>query len=117
MKQLLITTALVALLSTPAFAHAHLTKADPADGAIVAAAPSSLTLTFSEGLSLAFSGITVTGPAGAVALQPATLASGDGKVLVVPLATPLPSGAYSVDWHALSTDGHKTTGHYAFTVK
>ena len=116
MKQLLITTALVAFLATPAFAHAHLSVADPADGSVVAG-PSALTLTFTEGLSLAFSGITITGPAGAVSLQPATLAPGDATVLIVPLATPLPRGAYGVDWHALSTDGHKTTGHYAFTVK
>ena len=116
MKQLLITTALFALFATPAFAHAHLAKADPADGTTLAAGPSSLTLGFTEGLSLAFSGIVLTGPSGAVPLQPATLAP-DGTELVVPLVTPLPSGAYSVDWHALSTDGHKTTGHYAFTVK
>ena len=117
MKQLLITTALLALLATPAFAHAHLAKADPADGAVVTPGPSSLTLSFTEGLSLTFSGVTLTGPAGAVPLQPATLAPGDGTVLLVPLATALPSGAYAVDWRALSTDGHKTTGHYAFTVK
>ncbi len=31
-------------------------------------------------------------------------------MLVVPLDGPLGAGAYTVDWHSLSTDGHKTSG-------
>jgi methionine-rich copper-binding protein CopC len=116
MKTLVAALVLSALATAPAFAHAHLESSIPADGSTVTA-PTSLTLTFSEGLELAFSGATVTGPAGAVLLQPATLDPADPEVLVVPLDTPLPPGSYTVDWHALASDGHKTTGSYSFTVQ
>lgn len=100
-----------------AFAHAHLKSAvPPADGS-VKAAPSELDLTFTEGLELKFSGAKLTGPARkAVATGKATLKKGDDATLVVPVPATLPAGAYSVDWHVLSTDGHKTNGSYTFTV-
>ncbi len=41
----------------------------------------------------------------------------NGKVLAVPVSVPLGSGTYIVEWHVLSTDGHKTNGSYTFTVK
>ena len=100
-----------------AFAHAHLkTATPPADGS-VKSAPSELDLTFTEGLELKFSGVKVTGQAKkAVATGKAVLKSGDDATLVVPVAASMPAGRYTVDWHVLSTDGHKTNGSYAFTV-
>ena len=47
----------------------------------------------------------------------ASLAAGDDTTLVVPVMQQLASGTYTVDWHALSKDGHKTHGTYTFTVK
>ena len=47
----------------------------------------------------------------------ATLDPKDNKVLLVPLSAPLTAGTYTVAWHALSSDGHKTTGTYSFIVK
>jgi len=118
MKHALITSAFVVLAAiTPAFAHAHLESAEPADAAILTAAPAALTLKFSEAIELGFTGITVTGPAGAVTLQPAHLDPADAETLVVPLDGSLAAGTYTVDWHSLSTDGHKTKGSYSFTVK
>ncbi len=114
MKKALLTTAFI-LLASPAFAHAHLVSEQPADGAI-AAAPSVLTLTFTESIALKFSGISLTGPAGAIALGDASLDAA-GTTLSLPLPAPLPPGTYTVAWHALSTDGHKTTGSYSFTVQ
>jgi copper transport protein len=38
-------------MSTDAFAHASLLKAEPADGAVLPAAPAVLTLTFNEPVS------------------------------------------------------------------
>ncbi|MFO6426812.1 copper resistance protein CopC [Escherichia coli] len=35
----------------------------------------------------------------------------------VPLADSLKPGTYIVDWHVVSVDGHKTKGHYTFSVK
>ena len=100
-----------------ASAHAHLKTATPAADATVAVAPTELRLGFSEGVDVTFTGLTLGGPAGAVSTGTASLAPGDDKVLVVPLAGPLAPGRYRVDWHALATDGHRTDGTYGFTVK
>ena len=116
MKKALLTAAFILFLASPAFAHAHLMSEQPADGATVTAAPSVLTLTFSEGVALKFTGITLAGPSGPVTPGAATLDAA-GTTLSLPLDAPLPAGSYSVAWHALSTDGHKTTGTYAFTVQ
>ena len=81
-----------------------------------AASPTALSLKFSESVVLKFTGVTLTGPSGAVSLGAASLDPKDGSVLVVPLPPSLPAGGYAVAWHALSSDGHKTTGSYSFTV-
>lgn len=116
----LITATTVGLfaLTGEASAHAHLKSATPAAGSTVATAPTELDLKFSEGLNLRFTGVKVTGPAKtAVATGEAALGAGDDTILVVPLSGPLAPGAYAVAWHALATDGHKTSGTYTFTVK
>jgi methionine-rich copper-binding protein CopC len=116
MNRYILSAALVLAAASPAFAHAHLLQSDPAASAS-AASPKELTLDFSEGLEIAFSGVTLTGPSGAVTTGAATLDPKDNKVLLVPLSAPLTAGTYTVAWHALSSDGHKTTGTYSFIVK
>lgn len=108
-----------ALLTTPAvFAHAHLKHQYPAADAEVAAAPQALTLNFSEGIEANFSGLTVTGPAQAIIdTGNAKRNEKDPTQLIVPLNQPLIPGQYTVDWHVVSVDGHKTQGQYHFSVK
>ena len=104
--------------SAPAFAHAHLKSATPAMNGSVATAPSELDLTFSEGVNPKFTGVKVKGPdKAAVSTGEAALGQGGDTTLVVPVSATLPAGTYTVDWHALATDGHKTNGSYKFTVK
>jgi methionine-rich copper-binding protein CopC len=109
--------AVAALIATgPALAHAHLKSAVPAPGSTVAA-PTEIDLTFSEGVNLKFTGIGVSGPKKeAVKTGEAMLMDGD-TMLMVPVQGALAAGTYKVDWHALSTDGHKTNGSFTFTVK
>jgi methionine-rich copper-binding protein CopC len=40
----------------------------------------------------------------------------DDKELLVPLPRALTRGQYTVEWHALSNDGHTTRGSYGFSV-
>ena len=68
-----------------------------------------------EAVDLAFTGITVTGPQGAVRTGPGAL-DAEGTTLAVPLPSALGPGRYTVAWHALARDGHKTHGEYSFTV-
>ena len=115
------TAALAGILLTgltgAAFAHAHLKSAIPAVNGTVSAAPAKLDLSFSESVNLHFTGVSVTGPGNAkVATGAAKLLNHD-LTLMVPVAGTLAAGKYTVNWHALSTDGHKTHGTYSFTVK
>lgn len=101
-----------------ALAHAHLKSATPADNAVVAAAPATLELHFSEGVDLKFSGVSLNGPdQKAVATGTPTHAGNDEASLAVPVTGKLAPGKYSVQWHVLSKDGHKTKGSYSFSVK
>lgn len=110
---------IVSLFATPAvLAHAHLKGQYPAADAAVAAAPQALTLNFSEGIEPKFSGVAVTNA------QQQIIKTGvvkrnekDKKQMIVPLEEPLPPGNYTVNWHVVSVDGHKTSGQYAFSVK
>ncbi|WP_131116522.1 copper homeostasis periplasmic binding protein CopC [Lichenihabitans psoromatis] len=103
--------------SAPVFAHAHLKSANPPING-TASSPSELDLMFSEGLNLKFTGVKLMGPdKAAVTTGDATLGSSGDTTLVVPVTGTLAAGTYMVAWHALSTDGHKTTGTYKFTVK
>lgn len=104
------------MIAPAAFAHAHLMAERPADKATVAA-PTDLMLTFSEDVSLKFTGVTVTGPDKKPVPQGAAALSQGDTVLTVPLSGTLAAGTYTVAWHALSVDGHKTHGSYSFTVK
>ncbi|CAN7328216.1 copper homeostasis periplasmic binding protein CopC [Phyllobacterium sp. LjRoot231] len=104
-------------LSGQALAHAHLKSAVPAVNGVVST-PSELDLTFSEGLNLKFSGVKVSRPdKAAVPTGDARLKTGDDTTLIVPVTGNLEPGVYTVDWRALSSDGHKTKGSYTFTVK
>ena len=105
-----------AFIAAPAFAHAQLEKATPAVGGTVAD-PSEIRLEFSEGVEPKFSKISVTGPGGPVPLGAPKTATGNQAVLIVPIAKPLPAGAYKVRWQAVSVDTHHTQGTFEFTVK
>ena len=105
-------------LTGQALAHAELKSATPPVKGTVTTSPSELDLEFTEGLNLAFSGVAVKGPGKkTVATGKAALQAGDDTKLMVPIQGTLAPGTYTVAWHALSTDGHKTRGTYTFTVK
>ena len=113
-------TSVVALLAmlagaSPAFAHAFLKKADPAAGATVAQAPKTLLLTFTEDLETQFCKVSVTDTMGMNAGNAPQAVTGHPDKLLVPLSITMP-GKYTVIWHALSTDTHKTEGSFSFTV-
>ncbi|MEJ3767894.1 MAG: CopC domain-containing protein YobA [Klebsiella quasipneumoniae] len=106
------------LTAAGALAHAHLQQQVPAAGAQLAASPQTLTLSFSEGIEPAFSGVTVTGPQQhAVATGKLTRSADNPAQVTVPVVETLPPGEYTVAWHVVSVDGHKTKGQYTFSVK
>lgn len=104
------------LAVSPVFAHALLQSAVPPVGGTVSA-PTEIRITYSEGIEPLFSGITLSGPDGAVPVGPATTAPGDDKVMVIRIGQNLKPGSYTVSWHAVSVDTHHTKGSFDFTVK
>ncbi|QBJ80454.1 copper homeostasis periplasmic binding protein CopC [Aquitalea sp. USM4] len=114
-RSTLLVLATSLLTTTAAWAHAHLKAAEPAANSVVSS-PASLNLSFSEALEVKFSGIKLSNADKQdIGLGEPTLANG-GKTLTVKPAQPLPAGNYKLEWHVLSTDGHKTKGTYSFSV-
>ncbi|KWF24005.1 copper homeostasis periplasmic binding protein CopC [Burkholderia pseudomultivorans] len=108
---------LAATVSSAAFAHAHVASSDPAANAALAAAPTAVTIDFTETLEPAFSSIVVVdGDGKTVSDGRARIDAANRKRMTVPLAA-LGAGAYTVKWVAVATDGHRTQGAYGFSVK
>ena len=108
-------SAVMALAAGPAAAHARLLSATPAPDSTVAATRS-VSLTFSERTVPAFSSFDVVNAAGEkVAIR--TAVAEDGKTLTGTLARPLVAGGYRVNWRIASSDGHRMTGSYTFSVR
>lgn len=102
--------------SGPVSAHAFLQSATPAVGAILPAAPTQVTIEYTEAIEPRFSAIQVEDAAGGhMEAGAAKAAPGDARHLTVGLK-PLKSGAYKVTWHVTAQDTHRTEGSYSFTV-
>ncbi|MQS38094.1 copper resistance CopC/CopD family protein [Streptomyces katsurahamanus] len=116
----LIGTALGALLASagPAAAHAALTGSDPKDGAVVATAPTEVTLTFSEQIAMGKDSIRVLDPSGERADKSTVrdLSQGGTVGYGVDLRPDLPDGTYTVAWQAVSADSHPISGAFTFSV-
>ena len=105
-----------ALITVQAFAHAQLQKSTPPVGGTVSS-PSEIRLEFSEGVEPKFTGATLTGAGGAVALGKPAVDPSDNKILIIKIEKPLAAGVYTVTWHAVSVDTHPSRGSFEFTVK
>lgn len=117
LKKTLTTAALLGALFTASsvFAHAHLKSQTPAADSTVSSAPQ-LRLVFSEGVESTFSKVTLTKDGSEVPVKSLATEGTDKKTLVVTPAAPLAPGAYTVEWHAVSVDTHKSEGAYSFKV-
>ena len=99
-----------------AYAHAHLDRASPGAGATLAAAPTEVTLHFTQQLEPTFSTIVVRDSAGRqVDKGDSHVNEEDAAVLKVSLQ-PLGSGMYKVEWRVTSVDTHSSKGEYTFCV-
>ncbi|UJW35635.1 copper resistance protein CopC [Saccharothrix sp. AJ9571] len=106
----------LALLATagPAGAHTKLESSDPAQGASLEAAPTQITLRFSELVKVETSKVTVTGPSASEWKVGALAAK--GPMLTVPVEPVGPAGEYAVNYEVTSADGHSVSGTTRFTL-
>lgn len=106
---------LVALLvgAGPVSAHASLTGSDPADGATLAAAPTAVSLTFSE--NVGNGQLVATAPDGSSVDVTGVAAS--GHTLGGTIADADQKGRYTLAYRVVSADGHPISGtiHYSVT--
>lgn len=122
MKRMVQVCVLIVLLGgvvTAVFAHsAALLKTEPANGAVLAESPPTVTAWFAEELASGESSLKVFDTSGQ------QVDNGDGGVdlndpdhasMVVTLPA-LPNGSYTVQYHILLLDGDATDGAFAFAV-
>lgn len=103
------------LPAAPAVAHASLIATAPADGDRIAAAPTEVSLQFSEDLIEMGVIVRVVDAAGV------DHAAGDpvieGSTVVTTVDPSLPSGAIEMRWRVVSADGHPISGVTRFTIE
>jgi methionine-rich copper-binding protein CopC len=103
-------------VSGSALGHAFLDHAAPPVGSTLNAPPARVQLWFTQELEPAFSGIEVDDANGVrVDDSKVTLDPNDATSLSVGLK-PLQPGTYTVHWHVLSIDSHRTEGSLTFEV-
>ncbi|WP_447948066.1 copper resistance CopC family protein [Microbacterium maritypicum] len=116
---LALATVATLAIATPASAHDQLISSSPAADEQLAAAPESITMTFSGELLVLDESLT-----GAVVLvvdaSGKDWVSGDvtvaGRTVTAPLEPGMPTAGYQVRWQVVSEDGHPIAGVVPFTV-
>ncbi|OLE52226.1 MAG: hypothetical protein AUG51_19165 [Acidobacteria bacterium 13_1_20CM_3_53_8] len=111
----LVLILVLVLYSSVAFAHAKLLRSQPEANATLKQAPKTVELWFSEELEQSASTIIVTDQNGKhVDKNNVSLGEGNKKLQID--VEELGPGTYTVEWKALSTDGHTMKGKFTFTV-
>jgi len=110
---LALTFAVMLVTATPASAHAHLVKIDPADKAAIRNPLTKVTLTFDENMR-APAAIVVTAPTGARVDKGAAQVLDKTASARVQVVTP---GRYTIAYRVVSADGHPVTGQTTFTYQ
>ncbi|MER8427666.1 CopD family protein [Mesorhizobium sp. M1403] len=100
------------LCAGSAFAHATLIAAEPVDGAIVAAAPQTVTLHFSEPARPLVARLIH--PSGSTEILKEI--GEKGSVIVLTLPPGLENGTHILSWRVASSDGHPIGGGLVFSI-
>jgi copper transport protein len=104
---------LAALTHAPqAWAHASLLRASPADGAVIARPPPSLSLTFNEPVSPLV--IRLIGPDG----KPIPLdgVTAENETVAIDAPQSMGRGTHVLSWRVISADGHPVGGSVIFSI-
>ncbi|MGW4274968.1 copper resistance CopC/CopD family protein [Streptomyces seoulensis] len=101
----------------PASAHAALRSGDPADGAVLKAAPRAVTLTFTESVGLLDDSFRLFGPDGR-RVRTGEPRHAPGRPDTAQVAFPAGSGegTFTVAWRVVSADSHPVSGAFTFSV-
>jgi copper transport protein len=112
---LLVLWGLVAAPS--ASAHAVVVSTNPADGSLLATAPSQVSIVFSEAVELQLGALRVFAPDGSRAdVGSAGHPAGKADTASIGLRPDLKNGTYVVSWRVISADSHPVHGGFTFSI-
>lgn len=109
-----IASAVALSAAVPASAHDELVRSDPAEDAVLAAAPSQVTLEFTDEV-LTVGAVIVVVDASGTDWVDGDLEIREGTVAAA-LEEGMPDAGYEVRWRVVSADGHPISGLIPFTV-
>lgn len=115
---LIVVTAIAGLTvcAQPAMAHAQLASTEPAEAAILDAAPDRIKLHFEEPVRTVLDGVRVYDQDGRrIDTKKASLVKGDDTTVEMSLGN-LRNGGYVVVWRVVSADSHPVRGVFTFQV-
>ncbi|MFT3691370.1 copper resistance protein CopC [Paenirhodobacter sp.] len=104
--------AVLVLCAGAALAHASLLASDPPDGALLEAAPGTVTLTFNEPTRPLAARLTAADGTTRLLLPPRA----EGDRLVYPLPPDMGQGTHLLSWRVTAADGHPLAGGVVFSV-
>jgi methionine-rich copper-binding protein CopC len=102
---------------SPAWAHAFLDHANPKVGSTVTNSPAQIKVWFTQNIEPVFSSVVVQDDKGKEVDKKDMRQDDKDKTLLIVSVPPLPDGTYTVIWHVVSVDTHRTQGRFKFTVK
>lgn len=112
-------TGVLLLLSAPASAHVELISSTPTSGEHLSAAPTTVSLEFSEDIEPQF--VTILLTVGNGSAQELEISAGSSPAVVVASVPPTETGAaearWRIDYRVTSVDGHPIQGNFTFTVQ
>jgi copper transport protein len=106
----------VLAIAPAASAHATLVSTSPADGSVLARAPSRVSATFDEPVGVSATSLEVFAPNGSRVDTGGTAHGSKPQEIAVALRSGLGHGTYTVSWHVISADSHPVGGAYTFSV-
>ncbi len=112
---LALSIAFVALLAAPAFAHAVLLQTTPGEGAVLTTPPRTVSLRFSEQVSVTPGSVRVYDTKGS-RVDTGTVTTLSAGLVQADVRPHLADGAYVVTWRVISADTHPVAGAFAFQV-
>lgn len=113
----LLAMVMLAALPAAVAAHSELDSSTPADGAVVAVAPTEITGEFTEPVDAGRSSMELRGPDGASIARGGVPDGGPPTRMTIPGLPPLAPGTYTVRWTTVTADDDGVErGTFAFTV-
>jgi hypothetical protein len=111
-----LATLLFLATQSQAWAHAFLDHADPKVGSTVTNAPTEVRIWFTQNIEPVFSSVIVQDDKGKEVDKRDMRQDDKDKSLLIVHVPPLPDGTYTVVWHVVSVDTHRTQGRFKFTI-